>query len=236
VAAASVYVTLRCNGDARPLETVSELVAVANERVVNAFRVLNRELELPVPPTQSIDHVPRIVSELGPGQDIEREALQLAEGAVGAGVANGRNPAGVAAAGADRAGALGEAPTRPVAVGCGVLDSSIGSSVANLVPINPTGRRAAWNRCETGTTFRASSGYLSESGDRTGSRADRSDWRYADVDGFRTLTQLRIGLCPVGTRRMVGRGLPMPSTTTCGRTAAPPPATTATGTVTARHG
>jgi transcription initiation factor TFIIB len=97
VAAASVYVTLRCNGDARPIEAVPELVPVAHERVVNAFRVLNRELELPVPPTRPADHVPRIVSELGLGRDVEREARQLAERAVEAGVANGRNPAGVAA-------------------------------------------------------------------------------------------------------------------------------------------
>ncbi len=97
MAAAAVYATLRCNGHARLLEAVSELVPVANERVLNAFRVLNRELELPVPPSRPIDHVPRIVSELGLGRDVEREARRLAEQAVKAGVANGRNPAGVAA-------------------------------------------------------------------------------------------------------------------------------------------
>jgi transcription initiation factor TFIIB len=97
VAAASVYATLRCNGDARPLETVSELVPVAHERVLNAYRALNRELALPVPPARPADHVPRIVSELDLGRDIERRTRQLAEQAVESGVANGRNPAGVAA-------------------------------------------------------------------------------------------------------------------------------------------
>jgi transcription initiation factor TFIIB len=65
MAAASVYVTLRCNGDARPLEAVSELVPVAHERVVNAFRVLNRELELPVPPYDPDG--PRPADRLGAG-------------------------------------------------------------------------------------------------------------------------------------------------------------------------
>jgi transcription initiation factor TFIIB len=97
VAAASVYMTLRCNGDARPLEAVSELVPVAYERVVNAFQVLNRELALPVPPATPMDHVPRLVSELGLGERVEREARELAEQAMDDGVANGRNPAGVAA-------------------------------------------------------------------------------------------------------------------------------------------
>jgi transcription initiation factor TFIIB len=117
VAAASVYVTLRCNGDVRPLEEVSELVPLAEERVLNTFYVLNRELELPVPPPRPIDHVLRIVSELGLGRDVERAARQLAERAVESGVANGRNPAGVAAACVYAAAGGHAAPVTQAAVG-----------------------------------------------------------------------------------------------------------------------
>jgi transcription initiation factor TFIIB len=117
VAAASVYATLRCNGDARPLEVVSELAPVAHNRVVNAFRVLNRELELPVPPARPVDHVPRLVSELGLGERIEREARELAERAMAAGVANGRNPAGVAAGCVYAAAGGHAAPVTRAAVG-----------------------------------------------------------------------------------------------------------------------
>jgi transcription initiation factor TFIIB len=117
MAAAALYVTLRCNRAARPLEAVSELVPVAHERVLNAYRVLNRELELPVPPTRPVDHVPRIVSELGLGWDVKREARQLAERALKAGVANGRNPAGVAAGCVYTAAGGHAAPVAQAAVG-----------------------------------------------------------------------------------------------------------------------
>ncbi len=96
---------------------MSGLVPVAHERVVNAFRVLNRELELPVPPTRPVDHVPRIVSELGLGRDVEREARRLAERSVEAGVANGRNPAGVAAGCVYAAAGGHAAPVTQAAVG-----------------------------------------------------------------------------------------------------------------------
>jgi transcription initiation factor TFIIB len=97
MAGAALYVTLRCNRAARPLEAVSKLVPVAHSRVLTAYRALNRELELPIPPTTPMDHVPRLVSKLGLGERVEREARELAERAMADGVANGRNPAGVAA-------------------------------------------------------------------------------------------------------------------------------------------
>ncbi len=90
---------------------------VAHKRVVNAFKILNRELQLPVPPMRPVDHVPRIVSELGLGRDVEREARQLAERAVETGVANGRNPAGVAAGCVYAAVSEHTAPVTQAAVG-----------------------------------------------------------------------------------------------------------------------
>jgi transcription initiation factor TFIIB len=117
MAAAALYVTLRCNRTGRPLEAVSELVAVAHDRVLNAYRALNRELELPVPPARPVDHVPRLVSELGLGERIEREARELAEQAMAAGVANGRNPAGVAAGCVYAAAGGHAAPVTQVEIG-----------------------------------------------------------------------------------------------------------------------
>jgi transcription initiation factor TFIIB len=117
MASAALYVTLRCNRAARPLEAVSALVPVAHDRVLNAYRVLNRELELPVPPTRPVNHVPRIVSKLELGRDVEREARRLAERVLKAGVANGRNPAGVAAGCVYAAAGGHAAPVTQAAVG-----------------------------------------------------------------------------------------------------------------------
>jgi len=59
---------------------------------------MNRELGLPIGPTGPGEYLPRFASELGCSAAVERRADELAERAVEEGIANGRNPVGVAAA------------------------------------------------------------------------------------------------------------------------------------------
>ena len=97
MAAASVYAACRCAGLPRTLQEVSVTSAVSHERVQNAYSVLNRELELPTVPMEPLEYVPRVTSALDLSVETRQRAAALAKQAVRTGVANGYNPAGVAA-------------------------------------------------------------------------------------------------------------------------------------------
>lgn len=97
-AAAAVYATCRTRSLSR---TVEEVVADAraDERELRvAYDALNRELGLPTGPVDPQEYLPRYANELDLGRDVERRATELAAAAVADGLANGRNPSGVAAA------------------------------------------------------------------------------------------------------------------------------------------
>ena len=97
-AAACVYVACRTADVAR---TVGEVCAEAKATEAEhraAFDAMNRELGLPIAPTGPVEYLPRFASELDCDADVERRAGELAERAVEEGIANGRNPVGVAAA------------------------------------------------------------------------------------------------------------------------------------------
>jgi len=59
--------------------------------------VLNRELDLPVPPQEPQEYIPRLVSAFDLPCRIERRAREIANEATEAGLATGVNPAGFAA-------------------------------------------------------------------------------------------------------------------------------------------
>ena len=96
--AASVYAACRCTGVAVRMSDVAEKVSVQHDRVVNAFGVMNRELGLPVGAPSPTGYVPTLAAAVGVSSDIRLASARLAERAEEAGVHNGRNPAGVAAA------------------------------------------------------------------------------------------------------------------------------------------
>jgi transcription initiation factor TFIIB len=74
-------------------------VSVCDEEKVNlGYGVLNAELGLATQPLRPQDRVPRLASELDAPEDIQYRALELAQVAEETGIANGRNPSGVAAA------------------------------------------------------------------------------------------------------------------------------------------
>jgi transcription initiation factor TFIIB len=103
VAAASVYAVCRLNQ--RPV-TQADIERYAHESGTSiswAYRTLNTELELPVPPRQPKEFLASILSALGVEErtvrsDVQRRAAALLTEAERAGLANGRNPRGLAAA------------------------------------------------------------------------------------------------------------------------------------------
>jgi transcription initiation factor TFIIB len=97
-AAAAVYATCRTRSMSR---TVSEVVAHARSdrsELRTAYDALNRELGLPTGPVHPREYVPRFASELDLPTAVENRARDLAAAAREAGLDNGRNPCGVAAA------------------------------------------------------------------------------------------------------------------------------------------
>ncbi|MFW5918309.1 MAG: transcription initiation factor IIB [Haloferacaceae archaeon] len=98
MAAASVFGACRCNGASWLIADVAPMARVTQDRVENAYTVLNEELGLPTPPVRPTQFVPRLAADLGCTDAVRRRAAQLAEQAVDAGVTSGKHPAGFAAA------------------------------------------------------------------------------------------------------------------------------------------
>ena len=58
MATASVYAACRCNGLSRTLDSVADLARVAQTSVTNAYKTLNRELDLPANPARQVTTSP----------------------------------------------------------------------------------------------------------------------------------------------------------------------------------
>ena len=97
-AAACVYVACRTADVARTVGEVCDEAKATEDEHQAAFDAMNRELGLPIGPTGPAEYLPRFASELDCPTGVERRAGELAERAVKDGIANGRNPVGVAAA------------------------------------------------------------------------------------------------------------------------------------------
>jgi len=98
MAAACVYAICRRNGLGRALSELDPIAACDCSAVKTAHSVLNTELELPAQPVTPQTVLGRIASELGLSAAIERRAQTLAAQAEQAGLANGKQPSGFAAA------------------------------------------------------------------------------------------------------------------------------------------
>ncbi|VTT86890.1 Transcription initiation factor B [Halorubrum sp. DM2] len=97
-AAACVYVACRTADVARTVGEVCAEAKASEDEHQAAFDAMNRELGLPIAPTGPAEYLPRFASDLGCDPAVERRAGELADRAVEEGIANGRNPVGVAAA------------------------------------------------------------------------------------------------------------------------------------------
>ncbi|MWG35027.1 transcription initiation factor IIB [Halomarina oriensis] len=98
MATGAVYAICRTNGLPRTCGDVATLARVSQERVENAYSVLNRELSLPSVPVPPSAYIPGLASTVGLSDGTRRQAAHVTERAQERGLTNGKHPAGVAAA------------------------------------------------------------------------------------------------------------------------------------------
>ncbi|MFB6171251.1 MAG: transcription initiation factor IIB family protein [Haloarculaceae archaeon] len=97
-AAAAVYATCRTASVSRTREEVIEAARASAAELKAAYAALNRELGLETGPIDPGEYLPRFASELDLAPAVERRARELVREGVEAGLVNGRNPSGFAAA------------------------------------------------------------------------------------------------------------------------------------------
>ena len=97
IASACVYAACRIDGHPRTFDEIAAVSKVARDRIRNGYMVLNRELELPVPPAAPRQYLSQIASAVNADAKTERTARRILEMADDARVTSGKNPLGVAA-------------------------------------------------------------------------------------------------------------------------------------------
>lgn len=97
IAAACVYAMCRLNEQPRPFGKIATVSKMPVDRIRHGYRILNRELDLPVPPVGPKQYLSQIASAVDAHTETERRARELLERADDRVVANGQNPMGAAA-------------------------------------------------------------------------------------------------------------------------------------------
>lgn len=98
MASGCVYAACRIEGHNRSVAEIASVAQVSKSKVELGYTVLNREFELPAPVVTPSDRLPALLSAVGVPESVRRRARELVAVAEASGVANGRNPRGVAAA------------------------------------------------------------------------------------------------------------------------------------------
>jgi transcription initiation factor TFIIB len=106
VATAVLYGAARLDGVARTIDEIAVVSRVDSLEIKRTYRYVIRELDVQIPPTDPIEYVGRIVSELDCNDDTARQARQLIEAATAHGVHSGKHPVGIAASAVYAAGKL----------------------------------------------------------------------------------------------------------------------------------
>jgi transcription initiation factor TFIIB len=96
--AASVHAALRLSGVMALPDEIADLTDYNERQIVTLGLSVARKTDNGMPVITPAEHVPRIVSEIEAGDDVRKRAMDLAISAVDEGIANGRNPSGVAGA------------------------------------------------------------------------------------------------------------------------------------------
>jgi transcription initiation factor TFIIB len=97
VASGCLYAVCRLNEHPRSFEAIARVSKVSKDRIRAGYTVLNRELELPVPPAGPEQYLAQIASTADVSHATQREARDLLDTTDRATAANGQNPLGVAA-------------------------------------------------------------------------------------------------------------------------------------------
>ncbi|MFC7165780.1 transcription initiation factor IIB [Halospeciosus flavus] len=98
VSTASLYASARQANTPRSLDEVANVSRVEKDEIARTYRYIVRELSLEIEPADPANYVPRFVSELDLGDEVERHARSLLESAKQAGIVSGKSPVGLAAA------------------------------------------------------------------------------------------------------------------------------------------
>ncbi|MFB6068928.1 MAG: transcription initiation factor IIB family protein [Halobacterium sp.] len=98
IATASIFAACRLERLPRFLEELAAVARVGESDIKSAYRLLNREFELATPPPLPQDFLPRLANAVDAHPQVERRAHQLVTAPAVGVLANGRQPAGVAAA------------------------------------------------------------------------------------------------------------------------------------------
>jgi transcription initiation factor TFIIB len=106
VATAVLYAATRLDGVARTIDEIAVVSRVDSLEIKRTYRYVVRELDVRIPPTDPVEYVGRIVSELCCSDDTARKARQLTEAATADGVHSGKHPVGIAASAVYAAGRL----------------------------------------------------------------------------------------------------------------------------------
>ncbi|WP_350355446.1 transcription initiation factor IIB [Haloglomus halophilum] len=98
VASASVFAACRLERLPRYIEEIASVAVIDDAAIKNAYKLLNRELQLATPPPLPRDFLPRLASAVDAHPCLERRARQLVTAPAVGSIANSRQPSGVAAA------------------------------------------------------------------------------------------------------------------------------------------
>lgn len=98
VATASLYVACRIEGVPRSLDDFARVARTDRTTIGRMYRLLVRELDLPVEPVSPREYVARYCSGLGLSAEVEARAGEIIDAAVEADVLAGKSPTGFAAA------------------------------------------------------------------------------------------------------------------------------------------
>ncbi|WGI17530.1 TFIIB-type zinc ribbon-containing protein [Methanonatronarchaeum sp. AMET-Sl] len=96
--AATLYIASRFYNLPRTLEELSEAARVSKKEVARAERYLADELDINLKPASPVDYVPRFVSELDLGKEVENRVVEVIGLADEKGLLSGRSPVSIAAA------------------------------------------------------------------------------------------------------------------------------------------
>ncbi|MDY6774515.1 MAG: transcription initiation factor IIB [Halobacteria archaeon] len=98
VAAAALYAALRQGSIPRSIDEVAEVSRVDEKELARTYRYIMRELGLEIGPTDPVEFVPRIASELELSSEVEERAKKIIRETSEQGLASGKSPKGYAAA------------------------------------------------------------------------------------------------------------------------------------------
>ncbi|MFB6138828.1 MAG: transcription initiation factor IIB family protein, partial [Halosimplex sp.] len=98
VATACLYAACRKQGIPRSLEEIADVSRVDRKEIGRTYRYVAQELGLEMEPVDPKQYVPRFVSELDLGGEVQTKATEIIDATAGQGLLSGKSPTGFAAA------------------------------------------------------------------------------------------------------------------------------------------